>query len=408
MLRRVAALVVALAAVAAGCVAAARASSPAPNDPGWSGQWGLRLAHFPDLWTAAATGHPVIAAIDTGVDATFPDLRNVLVPGWDLVSNDADTTDAAGHGTDVAIVIAANENNGYGLAGACPMCRIMPVRVSVDGETSPDMVAAGIRWAVDHGARILTISIAAGGPADTGEQAAVDYAAMHGAVVIAAAGNDGTTSLHYPAALKGVVSVAATDEQDTLYSWSAHGGWVDLSAPGCEFGDVMCGTSYTPPLVAAAVGILVAAAPNVTPAQAVNALRATAVHVAGIAGGRIDVAAAAALLGISTKPAAGTDATQQQQRQQQQALVQGGTFGRSLTTTLTLGEGPVTVLLTRPDARSCSMALRSASGVYLTWRSTPTELDISARVAKGRYVLAVECPGRRPRPYSLFVNARFP
>lgn len=404
MFRTILAALVLVAAVAGGAAARAGTALPTPNDPGWPGQWGLRLANFPELWAVAADQHPVIATIDTGVDATFPDLRNAIVPGWDLVANSATPTDTAGHGTDVAIVIAANENNGYGLAGACPMCRIMPVRVSTDGDTTPAALAAGIRWAVDHGARILSVSVAAGGPPDPGEQAAVDYASMHGAVVIAAAGNDGSSSLHYPAALKGVVSVAATDEQDTLYDWSARGGWVDLAAPGCEFGDVMCGTSYTPPLVAAAVGLLTAADPQVSPVQAINALRATAVHVSGISAGRIDVQAAALALGIPEQKTTGAPSTSGNR----QALVQGGAFGRSFSVPLTLAAGPVTVLLTRPNARSCAMALRSNAGVYLTWRSTPSELDISARVAAGRYVLAVQCADAHPRSYSLFVNARFP
>jgi|GEM_PF-4356091 len=392
-----------VAAVAAAVSLSASAAPPTPNDPGWPGQWGLRLAGFPELWAVAANEHPVIATIDTGVDATFPDLRNAIVPGWDFVSNDAAPVDTAGHGTDVAIIIAANENNGYGLAGACPMCRIMPVRVTADGDTPPALLASGIRWAVDHGARIISVSLAAPGPADPGEQAAVDYAAKHGAVVIAAAGNDGSASLHYPAALMGVVSVAATDEHDNLYPWSARGGWVDLAAPGCEYGDVMCGTSYTPPLVAAAVGLLTAADPDVTSTQAINALRATAVHVSGIAGGRIDLAAAAAELGISTvQPASVTTPAGQQQ-----AFVEGGTFARSFSTTLDLGGGPVSILLTRENARACTMSLRSLSAVYLTWRTTPSELDIGANVAKGRYELMVSCSDPRRRTYSLFVNARF-
>jgi hypothetical protein len=346
----------------------------------------------------------MIATIDTGVDPTFPDLRDALVPGWDLLDQSATPQDTAGHGTDVAIVIAANADNGYGLAGACPMCQVMPVRISADGTATPAIVGAGIRWAVDHGARILSVSLAAEGTPDAGEQAAVDYATARGAVVIAAAGNDGSTALHYPAAMSGVVSVAGTDEQDQLYPWSSRGSWVDLAAPGCEFGEEMCGTSYTPPLVAAAVGLLTAAGQGVTPVQAINALRATAVHVAGIGGGRIDLAAAAAALGIVQQRAPSKSAP----RSTQQATVQGGKFGSAFSTTLNLAAGPVTVLLTRVHARDCDMSLRSRNGFYLTWRTTPNELDISARVAAGRYVLGVHCSESRPRTYSLFVSGRFP
>ena len=403
--RRFAALAAAV-LVVAGAARAAAPPTTTPNDPGWPGQWGLRLAEFPELWAPANDAHPVIATIDTGVDPTFPDLRNALVPGWDLLANSADPQDTAGHGTDVAIVIAANADNGYGIAGACPMCRIMPVRISADGEASPELVAAGIRWAVDHGARIITISLAATGPPDQDEQAAMDYAGARGAVVVAAAGNDGSTSLHYPAALRGVVSVAATDASDQLYPWSTRGGWVDLAAPGCEYNDQMCGTSYTPPLVAAAIGLLTAADPRVTPVQAVNALRATAVRVPGIAGGRIDLAAAAAALGIPLETT--VNAPPPTQRSARQVLIQGGTLGRNLSSRVTVASGPLTILLTRQNARACSMTLTSGNDVYLTWRTTPNELDLSARVPAGRYLLAVRCSDRRARPYSLFVSAHFP
>src|SRR5206468_277187 len=127
-------LAVAAALALAGVAAAAPKPNPlplTPNDPGWSGQWGLRLMGVPQVWQFTnATVHPVIATVDTGVDSTFPDLRSVVVPGWNLVDNNADTSDTAQHGTDVAIVIAANANNGYGIVGACPMCRVMPVKVS--------------------------------------------------------------------------------------------------------------------------------------------------------------------------------------------------------------------------------------------------------------------------------------
>jgi Subtilase family len=402
------ALVITLAAVAVviAAIAARPASSASPNDPGWSGEWGIRLMRIPAVWAVKTFTHPVIATVDTGANTSFPDLRNVIVPGWNLVDDNSDSSDAAGHGTDVALVIAANLGNGYGLAGACPMCRVMPVKISADGNASPTMIAAGIRWAVNHGARIITISLVATGAADPDEQAAVDYAGARGAVVLASAGNDGSTALHYPAALQGVVSIAATDANDALYSWSTRGNWVDLAVPGCIYKETMCGTSYAPPLVAAAIGVLTAAGPAVTPLQAVNALRATAVPVSGISGGRIDVRAAADALGIpwavvvdDKSPSSGAG---------RQVRIESGTFAVDFRTTLNVAAGPLTVLLSRGDARSCTMSLRSADAVYLTWLTTPNELDISTRVDAGRYALVVHCAGSRQRHYSLFVTARFP
>jgi subtilisin family serine protease len=359
--------------------------------------------NMPAIWTLATAARPVIATVDTGVDPAFPDLRDVLVPGWDLVEDDQDTTDTHGHGTDVAIILAANADNGYGLAGACPMCRIMPVKVSGDGEASQKAIAAGIRWAVDHGARIVNVSLSATGPPDRDLKAAVDYAGVRGAVLVASAGNDGDATQHVPAALPGVVSVAATDRRDALYPWSTRGGWVDLAAPGCEWGEEMCGTSYTPPLVTGAIGLLLAADPNLTPVQAVNALRATAARVAGIGGGRIDVRAAADALGIGPAPA---PLAGKRPVAQQEVLLQSGSFGAGFRTSFTVAAGPFTAILRRANARACIMQLGSASGVYLTWRSAPNELDISANVAAGRYVLDVRCPDAQKRGYSLLVRAR--
>lgn len=336
--------------------------------------------------------HPVIATVDTGANAAFPDLRGVVVPAWNLVDNDRDTSDTAGHGTDIALVAAANANNGYGIAGACPMCRVMPVKVSLDGTTKPGSIAAGIRWAVDHGARIIVVSIVHTGVPDTSEQAAVAYAGAHGAVVIASAGNDGGTDPHYPAALSGVVSVGATDEHDRLYPWATHGPWVELAAPGCEYGAEMCGASYAPPLVAGAVGVLVAAAAGVTSQQAADALRATAVPVPGIAGGRIDVVAAAERLGILPRPTAAPPTAQLDLEQ--------GTFVRSLRRRLTVAAARVSIVVTRVDAAPCTLTLRSAKGAYLSANGA-----LTATVPHGTYELLIACGDARRRTYSVLVRA---
>lgn len=389
----------ALAALATLVLAASAAAAPkplplTPNDPGWSGQWGLRLMGAPQVWQQVrANAHPVIATVDTGVDATFPDLRGVVVPGWDLVHDNADTSDVAEHGTDVAIVIAANANNRYGIAGACPMCRVMPVRVSIDRTAQASTIAAGIRWAVDHGARIIVVSIVHTGGPDPAEQPAVDYAVAHGAVVIASAGNDPGTDLHYPAALPGVVAVGASDSSDELYPWATHGPWVALTAPGCEYGSEMCGASYAPPLVAGAVGLLVAA-DGIPPQQAMDALRATAVPVDGIAGGRIDVLAAARRLGVAAPPAAPV----------QQLDLERGRFGGTFRKTLVAGNGPLSIVVTRANARACTMTLRSKGAAYLTSRATPRTLALRVQVTKGTYILVVTCRDARVLPYSILVR----
>ena len=138
------------------------------------------------------------------------------------------------------------------MAGHCWKCRIMPVRISENGTTTPAGIATGIVYAVDHGAKIINVSFAHRNY-DSGEADAVRYAAERGAIVVASAGNTGNDVPQYPAAYPGVLSVGATDMEDALYFWSSRGPWVLLTAPGCHMvvdlwypPGTLCGTSFTP------------------------------------------------------------------------------------------------------------------------------------------------------------------
>jgi hypothetical protein len=157
----------------------------------------------------------------------------------------------------------------------------------------------------------------------------------------------------------------------------------------------MCGASYAPPLVAGAVGLL-AAAGGVSAQQAMSALRATAVPVDGIAGGRIDVLAAARRLGI-IPPAAPSVPTQQLDLER-------GSLGRRLRKTLAAGSGPLSIVVTTPKARRCTMTLRSSATAYVTSRTTARTLALTAQVTRGTYVLVVTCSDVRARPYSVLVK----
>jgi len=126
-----------------------------PDDDEWPQQWGLRLARFPEAWgvTRGSSG-VVVAVLDTGVDRKQPELRGALVPGYDFANGDPDPTDDNGHGTSVAGIIGARANNSAGLAGICWNCSLMPVKVmDAKGVGLDSEIAAGIVWAVDHGAR---------------------------------------------------------------------------------------------------------------------------------------------------------------------------------------------------------------------------------------------------------------
>jgi hypothetical protein len=189
-----------------------------------------------------AEGRTVVAVLDTGV--SLPGEPNVL-PGVDLVAPGTDAADENGHGTEVAATLTRN----------CGDCELLPVRVlSRSGAAPWSRVAAGIVWAVDHGATVVNVSIAGpvGSPA---LRAAVRHATERGVLVVASAGNTGRAEPQFPAAYPGVVAVAATDSSGRLAAWSSRGGWVDAVAPGCgrrtHPNVPACGTSFAAPLVSA-------------------------------------------------------------------------------------------------------------------------------------------------------------
>jgi subtilisin family serine protease len=286
-----------------------------PGDPLVADSWALQAIHATAAW-ARTTGSPdvVVAVLDTGVDATQPDLAGALVPGVDLVSDDAEPQDDHGHGTQVAGIVAARAGNGIGAAGICGRCSVMPVKViAADGTGTSDDVAAGLRWAVDHGARVVNLSFVLSAP-DANVVDAIRYAQEHGVVVVGAAGNDGATSPVFPAAEAGVVSVAATDEGNAPYAWSGRGPWVRVAAPGCAPATVaggsyanLCGTSAATAVVSGLAALALSARPGVTAAEAVQALEAGAVPVGDtVATGRVDAAATVGLLAPAVAPAPAT------------------------------------------------------------------------------------------------------
>jgi subtilisin family serine protease len=212
------------------------------------------------------------------------------VPGQDFVDDDANPADDEGHGTAVAGIIAARTNNHEGQAGLCWVCSIMPVKVlDSRGSGKTATIAAGIVWAADRGARVINMSL--GGPAGSmAMQAAVEYAVTKGVVVVAAAGNSGSDTPFYPAAYTGVLSVGGTTSSDTRYSWSNFGGWVLLTAPGCNTAPDLgggyvefCGTSSATPVVTGIAGLALSLMPAASPAQVAAALEQTATPVPGTA-----------------------------------------------------------------------------------------------------------------------------
>lgn len=289
----------------------------APSDPWFGSQAELTQVGIPRAWGSGLGGGTIVAVIDSGVrlNGDLVDASgSSLVPGYDFVDDDDDPTDVVGgtgHGTLVATTVAARAN-GFGIVGACPGCRVMPVRVlDGSGEGTSDKIAAGIRFAADQGARVINLSLS--GPSASMVIAdAVAYARDRDVVVVAAAGNSGngvpltqTTAPEYPAAFQGVLSVGATcsptaallppsppDPEPcpggvgTVARFSSRGdSWVRIGAPGVVFATdgpstfYFTGSSAAAPLVSAAAALVRAAHPSWTELQVRNALTSTAAPV---------------------------------------------------------------------------------------------------------------------------------
>ncbi len=400
---------------------ASGASRGDPNDPGWAAEWGPRVTRASDLWSVS-TGSPgvVIAVVDTGLDPLPSELTQV-VPGWDIVGNDASTADDNGHGTWVSSVIGALGDNGVGIAGYCWRCSIMPVRVAEgrQGGTLASSIAGGIRWAVDHGARIVNVSLVSN-TFDSDELDAVEYAQEKGVIVVGAAGNSGDTAPLYPAAYPGVLAVAGTDESNTLDDWSTRGSWVDIAAPGCEMvldGNANpaygCGSSFGPPAVSGIIGLLLSIDPGLTANQIEDALLATAHPVAGIGGGEIDAWAAAHSLGLvpaePAPPPPGVTPAATPPSSSRQVLLTEGVVRRKAVVKLTLAAGPLYLQLTgRAAAANCSMALRASGVVYVALPGEKTVRSLAATVKAGTYAVTIGCHDARAKPYSLDATGMFP
>lgn len=194
----------------------------------------------PEAWAMSARGFNVtVAVIDSGIDYNHPDLAANYAGGDDFVFNDGDPMDDHGHGTHVAGTIAAAMKNltgdpaaEEGVVGVAPEARILAYKVCrADGSCSDFAIIQAIARAIADGAKVINMSLGAREYSQALHDA-VEDAWTANVVIVAGAGNDGTTGLFYPAALDNVVSVAAFDEDHRRASFSNYGSWVDISAPG--------------------------------------------------------------------------------------------------------------------------------------------------------------------------------
>jgi serine protease len=233
-----------------------------PDDPGIShtaGDWRALQWNFdgpfgvgaPEAWAnLIADGAPggrgvVVAVLDTGVAyenrgrfLRSPDFEaSQFVKGYDFIANNPYPDDRNGHGTFVAGTIAEATNNGHGLTGLAYGVKLMPVRVlDASGEGDASTIAKGVRFAVQHGAKVINLSLEFSGEvtaADVPELvSAMNYAHEHGVVIVAAAGNEGSTNIPYPARDRFAIAVGATTEHGCIADYSNYGPGIDMVAPG--------------------------------------------------------------------------------------------------------------------------------------------------------------------------------
>ena len=211
-----------------------------PNDPKYRYQWHLDQINMPQAWPKATGRGVIVAVIDTGVAyrdyegfKRVPDLAQTqFVEGYNFINHSSVPLDDHGHGTHVAGTIAQSTHNGIGVAGVAYRARIMPIKVlSARGFGSVADIAEGIRFAANHGAKVINMSLGGSGRSSVLERA-VKYAHDKGVTVVCAAGNEGRGRVSFPAAYPGAVAVAATqyDRKTTFYSnWGKE---VDVAAPG--------------------------------------------------------------------------------------------------------------------------------------------------------------------------------
>lgn len=258
----------------------------APNDPYYATyQWHLPKVSAPTAWDATTGSDGVtLAVVDSGVQATHPDLAGRVLAGYDFVNGDFDPADDNGHGTAVAGVAAAQGNDGIGVAGAAWNISILPVKVmNSSGSGSYSAIANGITYAADRGARVINLSLG-GTSASSTLQNAVSYAWNKGCVIIAAAGNNASSATVYPAAYPNVVAVSATTSSDTRASFSSYGSFVDLCAPGENITTTwlnsgyitISGTSFSSPLTAGVAALAISLNPELSNAQVGSLLAANA------------------------------------------------------------------------------------------------------------------------------------
>lgn len=261
-----------------------------PNDPLFSSQWHHSNISSEGAW-AIETGSPdvIIAIVDTGIDIDHPDLENLLVPGFNAVTNLAeaigglvdDTQTSFGHGTFCAGMATAEGNNGFGTSGVAWGASLMPIKVTVGNNrtASTSDLTQGARWAADNGAKVVNVSFS--GVGSSTFQTTGAYVEARGGVYVHSAGNDGAASLNFQH--QNVIVVGSTTISNNKSGFSNTGPGLDIVAPGSSVrcasrgggSAVSSGTSFSAPAVSGVAALMFSANPDITPQQVRDILYST-------------------------------------------------------------------------------------------------------------------------------------
>ena len=228
----------------------------------------------------------IIAVIDTGIDATHPDFAGKIIKPKNIITgvDNANITDNDPHGNFVAGFIGANGNDGQGITGVCPECKIMPIRASQDGYFTSINIVNAINYAVNNRAKVVNMSFGGGGVTQL-ERDAINRGISQGVVFVGATDNYDYIRTTYPAALPGVISVTGVDSNDK-YATGNRKTWVDISAPSSDILSTFTGnsayyrtvpgnnryaygtgTSFGTPIVSGIAGLMLSKNPNISPAD---------------------------------------------------------------------------------------------------------------------------------------------
>jgi type VII secretion-associated serine protease mycosin len=254
-------------------------------------QWALEALQAEPVWNISRGKGVTVAVIDSGVNAEHIDLKNNVLKGKDFVDGDNDASPVDDpHGTEMASVIAGHGHGAGaadGVMGLAPEAKILPIRANIEGSSG---FADEIRYAVDHGASVINISMyigdsryEIGGPPEDVE--AISYALKHDVLIVAGTGNDGARKVGFPAKAPGVLAVGGVDESGTVWEKSNYGPEVLLTAPATRIvgagwpGNklrIADGTSDSTAFVSAAAALLRSKYPDLTAGQIANRLAKTA------------------------------------------------------------------------------------------------------------------------------------